>query len=365
MIKECLSYIQKNISIIPVGKDKKPLIKWQEFQNRIAKKEEVNQWFKDYPDMQVGIVTGKISNLIVVDIDKPDLDVSWLPETSIVKTGSGGFHYYYSYVPNVNNKARIKEFIDIRGDGGFVVAPPSENLKGKYEIIKKLPLAIFPKNLFDKDEKINYQQIKTEYEGYGEGQRNDKMARFIGHLLAKIHPSEWENIAYKLALEANQRNTPPLTEYEVKNIFQSIASKEKSNKTERWYKQELIDNLIVKNNSKERYTWGTRNLDISFSIIKRGNFIVLGAKSGSGKTTFAFDMAQKNALLGHKVLFLSLEMDEKEVKESIARKRAGWTIQEEYDETIPQSKQEIFDNKLKEIESIENLYFRGVRGGVS
>ena len=88
------------------------------------------------------------------------------------------------------------------------------------------------------------------------------------------------------------------------------------------HEQKVIEKQIeevskpeVKKDYKLRYTWGTRELDVSFAIIKRGNFIVIASKSNSGKTTYVFDMACKNALLGHKVLFLSLEMDTKDIKE--------------------------------------------------
>lgn len=104
-------------------------------------------------------------------------------------------------------------------------------------------------------------------------------------------------------------------------------------------------------------------LDESLAIIKRGNFIIVGAKRSSGKTTYTFDMACKNALLGHQVLYISLEMDETKIKEDFARKYAGITIAEEYHYTIPEHKQTAFEKKIAEINSITNLYFRGMRRG--
>ena len=114
---------------------------------------------------------------------------------------------------------------------------------------------------------------------------------------------------------------------------------------------------------KLRYTWGTRNLDINLAIIKRGDFIVMGASRGSGKTTFTFDMACKNAMLGHKVLYLSLEMEKKEIMEDFARRSAAITIEEEYDYDIPDYKQCKFKEKLESFKKIPNLFFEGVRRG--
>jgi len=372
-----LYYIKVGFSIIPVALDKKPLIQWKPYQERKTTVEEFNQWFNTYSDMQIGIVTGSLSGISVIDIDSPDYDILTFPETATVKTGGNGFHLYYKFNEKIKNVARIKEFIDIRSEGGFICAPPSYNLKGEYTWLKRIATVPFPIHLF-KDEiskdgfNENFSKVDTNYEGFGKGNRNQEMVKYIGHILSRIHIAEWDTIAYPLIQQANQKNTPPLPENELKNSFNSICSRERLSNQNRWYNknnkiqssQEIIkDDLIVKKQDNARYTWGTRELDTNFAIIKRGNFIVFAAMSGAGKTTFAFDMAQKNALLGFKVLFISLEMDEKEVKESIARRRAGITIQEEYDNSIPNRKQDLFNNKIKEIDSIEYLFFKGVRRG--
>jgi len=57
-------------------------------------------------------------------------------------------------------------------------------------------------------------------------------------LIAKVHPSEWESIVWKMFIEANQKNDPPLDEGELRAIFNSITNAEKSNDTERWYQKE-------------------------------------------------------------------------------------------------------------------------------
>jgi len=124
---------------------------------------------------------------------------------------------------------------------------------------------------------------------------------------------------------------------------------------------EKIEQPIKKKTSKIRYTWGTQELDDSFGIIKPGNFIVAAAKRNSGKTTFAFDMACKNAKLGRKVLFLSLEMDTEDIIENIGRKYSGITIPEERDYKIPEVKQLAFDRKVLEIKNMENLFLKGLR----
>jgi hypothetical protein len=147
------------------------------------------------------------------------------------------------------------------------------------------------------------------------------------------------------------------------DAYQWICKEYNLNLQDQYKKAELIKikEMPVKKDYRLRYTWGTRGLDTSFAIIKRGNFILIAAPSGSGKTTYSFDMACKNAKIGHKTIYFSLEMDEQEIKESIARSHSGMTIEEELDYAIPQQKQESFYKKIKEIESIPNLIIKSVR----
>src|SRR4030042_5829728 len=102
LLSSTLKYYEKyNFSVIPVGKDKKPLIKWEEFQQRKATKEEIIGWWGKYPNANVAIVTGSISkNLGVIDRDteegKKALE-ELFPEsfiTPMVETPRKGTHYY-------------------------------------------------------------------------------------------------------------------------------------------------------------------------------------------------------------------------------------------------------------------------------
>lgn len=128
-------------------------------------------------------------------------------------------------------------------------------------------------------------------------------------------------------------------------------------------KRQTIKNIVPEKDYKLRYTWGTKHLDENFAIIKRETFIVLAAKRGSGKTTFAFDLACKNAKRGHRVLFVSLEMKKDLIKQDFARRRAGISITEEYDYQIPDNKQALYEEKIKEIDEIKNLFFSGIQRG--
>lgn len=236
---EAKYYLQKWFSVIPVGKNKIPLINWKEYQERFPTEEEIDKWFDEFPDAQIGAVTWKISWIMVIDVEKW-WDISWVPETATSKTGWGGYHFFYKFSKPFKNKTRIRELTDIRWEGGYVMMPPSISDKWEYKWIKKVALQIFPYWLFEeeKKEKQYTQTFDSEYEWVNEWWRNDAMARYAWHLVAKIHPTEWTKIALPLLMEANQKNEPPLPDHEVKAIFDSITSIEKSADNDRWYKKE-------------------------------------------------------------------------------------------------------------------------------
>lgn len=153
MLKSALYY--KNtlgFSVIPIKPGEKiPLVKWQEFQERKATDEEITKWWADTPKANIAIVTGKISKIAVVDFDKYDPEFSedtaleYFPdtiETPTATTPRGGTHLYFQYPDkDISNNARGLPGIDLRAEGGYVIAPPSINSNGKkYEWLAGLKI---------------------------------------------------------------------------------------------------------------------------------------------------------------------------------------------------------------------------------
>lgn len=135
MLDEALRYRQMNLSVIPVAKDKKPLIPWKEYQDRLATEDEITNWWTNQPDANIGIVTGKISGITVLDCDSQEAINAFREHykglTPAVKTPRG-MHFYYRYEEGIRNTVRVGNLdMDIRGEGGYVVAPPSVNDKGQ------------------------------------------------------------------------------------------------------------------------------------------------------------------------------------------------------------------------------------------
>jgi hypothetical protein len=226
-------YVAKGFSVIPLRPlGKEATIKWKEFQNRHPTDEELIEWFGNGSTNNIGIVTGRISNIAVLDYDS-DKAVEYssannFPATPLVRTGKG-YHAYYRYRKGIRNFQKRNDLpdIDLRGDGGYVVAPPSVHKSGKqYEWmpgkgIEDLPFAELPEIVISQKPAGNT-PMKDLYKGVNAGQRNDALARLTG---------SW--VKDRLSLDDclqnadiwNTKNEPPLPNMEIERTVKSIFEK--------------------------------------------------------------------------------------------------------------------------------------------
>lgn len=234
---KALQYRELGYSVIPVGKDKRAKVRWEEFQNRLPTDAELEKWFLDQPNNNIAIITGKISGITVVDLDKhKGVSLDQFPHnTYTVKTGNGGYHLYYQYQEGVLTAADVfkdGKGVDIRNDGGYVIAPPSvitpkyEGEDGVYSVIKQAKLAKFPTEIFNKVTGGKKTQKKiTPLLNVSEGGRNASMASLIGTLLNSMPSSRWDE-AWQMVKSINAGYKPPLPEDELERTFKSIAGRE-------------------------------------------------------------------------------------------------------------------------------------------
>ncbi len=231
-------YNSKGFSLIPLkSKNKTPAISsWKEFQERKATDKELNKWFGNSTTSNIAIVTGKISGIIVVDFDSEEAirfarDNNLL-QTLLVKTGKG-YHAYYKCKNSIKNQVNVGGIqIDIRGEGGYVVAPPSTHPLGKkYKWAKgkgldDVPLAELP-DIISEENPEDKTPLKELYKGVSEGERNDTLARLVG---------SWVNdgLSFEECLENaylwNSKNAPPLPNKEVERTVKSIYEKHHESK---------------------------------------------------------------------------------------------------------------------------------------
>ena len=241
-----LQYAQFHWSVIPIrAYDKRPLIKWQEFQQRRASESEINEWYQQWTNANVGIVTGKVSGIIVLDIDPQhggDKSLAnWekqhgsLPRTVEIKTGGGGRHLYFKHPGGViHNKVGLAPGIDLRGDGGCIVAPPSTHPSGNpYTWLQghepgEIPMAEMPNWLLNivsgkgqtTGHSMRYWQ-QVVREGVPEGERNNTIASIAGHLL--WHGVDADVVQELLLCWNRIRCHPSLDDEEVIRAVQSIT----------------------------------------------------------------------------------------------------------------------------------------------
>lgn len=315
-----LSYLSKGLSVIPVGKDKKPLFSWKEFTERRPTKAEIEKWWTEFPKAGVAIITGKISNLTVIDVEK-DGQIDYLPPTLTIKTGGGGFHFYYRYCEKYKNAVRIRELTDIRNDGGYVIAPPSRHQSGnKYKISVKRQISMFPSHLFLTESLKEAKETRWEeiFKPAEKGERNARAASICGVILTKVPYSLREQVAWPALLNWNSNNDHPLQERELRTVFDSIASRvtfaqEDSEKEVKDIKT-LIEDHKKKTEEQEKgelrcVTTGFQTLDEYLNGgWKKGELILIGARPSVGKTSLALTFASNAAAAGHSVLFFSIEM---------------------------------------------------------
>jgi putative DNA primase/helicase len=221
----------------------------------------ISDWFKT--PWNIGIVTGKISGIIALDIDprhngdeslaRLEAEHGALLPTWRFRTGGGGEHILFRHpggeVPN--SAADIGVGIDVRGDGGYIVAPPSMHISGSFYSFSDqhhpadLDLAEPPDWLLERIR--NHSPIVAPSANRSpseaspialkgsipEGERNQAIARLTGCLLARrVHP----HLTLELVLAFNARNcSPPLPEDEVLRTVASITRRDIARRAARGY----------------------------------------------------------------------------------------------------------------------------------
>jgi len=242
LLESALELWRSGFSVIPIQPgSKRPLVSWIEYQSRRSTEEEIHQWWQQYPNANIGIVTGKISGVVVIDLD---LDKDGGNESGakiyeqvltdlIVKTGRGGYHLYYRYpedVDYISNRVGLLPGVDVRADGGYVVAPPSAHSSGRlYEWIRRGEPRELPPHLVGlltsytpvgrDGEEDSPKWLSDLLAGVGEGQRNDVCARLCGYLIGKGMPKD---VVLAIVRQWNEKNRPPLPDHEIAATVESV-----------------------------------------------------------------------------------------------------------------------------------------------
>ena len=139
-----LNYASDGIAVFPViANGKKPCTP-NGCKDAKTDKRAINYWWDKWECSNIGIATGPTSRLVVIDLDISDEKgkdgykelEKWqevngkFPQTARALSGSGGMHYYFRTDEKYKNRAGILPGVDVRGEGGYIVAPPSIHPNG-------------------------------------------------------------------------------------------------------------------------------------------------------------------------------------------------------------------------------------------
>ncbi len=154
-----LSYAEQGYAVLPC-RGKIPAKKGG-YKNGTTGPAVIDEWWRENPDYNIGIATGEVSGFFVLDIDgdageesirKLEAENGSLPETRTIKTGGGGRHLWLKNPQGrtIGNRAGIVDKVDIRGNGGHAIAPPSMHESGNvYELVNDCEVADAPEWLLD------------------------------------------------------------------------------------------------------------------------------------------------------------------------------------------------------------------------
>lgn len=349
-----LMYADLGFAVFPLRpRDKRPVTE-NGFKAATTDKQRIADWWDNYPNCNIGIATGAMSGgLVVIDLDiDEDKGVNgyetlkqWqrehgtLPDTWQSITGRGGYHLFYKDVAKNKSRVNLYEGIDIRADGGYIVAPPSIHPNGKcYEWeqgpgddikIAQVDIKMVEFLLGELGDLPDWWVKKgfQEPEAILEGSRVKTMIQLIGSLRGKGLGDD--AIRAAVQSENEKKCVPPLTDQELdREVFPALA---RGWKPERPYtavsdqgkartvKNHSLDMLDMESANEEEPEWLVRGHIPKYQVTaivgdggagKTGTWCAIVAAVSSGKRPFLLgDPSGINLIEGEpqKVLFFSAE----------------------------------------------------------
>jgi archaellum biogenesis ATPase FlaH len=338
--RAALDYQALGLHPIPCfPREKRPLVKWQSFQIQQPTRDQIDAWWTEYPEANVGLVLGR--GIFAVDLDggRPALELLakggiLLPETSPTSRTGNGVHVLLSSPGPVPDRVAllsspdpdVKSSVDIRGVG-IIVAPPSIHPSGKqYEWIVPLTLPVppAPQALLDlirtgrlsETQETGCGWVDEAMRGVPEGQRDAMAARLAGYWLRLVGEADCLRILRPWAAAC----TPTFPEVELRKTVQSVARKDGVNHPKSESKERAVTLEHVSETLKvwlkqvdagpvhllpTPYPGINRCLDGGFAP---GELIILGGRRGTGKSAMALELARHAAEEGSGTLIISREM---------------------------------------------------------
>lgn len=308
IVDHALFYAKQGWQVFPLkAKDKTPIVKWAD----VCTTEEnmINGWFEFQPDANLGIATGKKSGITVLDVDADHdgyeslanllAEHGALPQTPVARTGGGGEHIFFKYVPGTRNStSKLGRGLDLRSEGGYVVGAGSIHPNGKrYEWEVKpsqCELAEMPEWMIELLQEKNV--IAEPQAGTGHiisGERNNALTKIAGSMRRKGLSED----SIFAALQIYNRDTcqPPLTDGEVLQIARSVTRYDPQDAPKivlplpsAWDVIEQIEADILNRKNNPQDVWGIHYAWQYLSVItggkQPGELTITAGEPGVGKS---------------------------------------------------------------------------------
>lgn len=148
ILAHALAFLELGIPVFPCNPANKKPCTDHGFKDASLDPQTIDAWWEANPDAMIGLPTGEASGLFVLDVDvDPERGLDGeaslaalvaghapLPETAMARTPRGGRHLYFRFPASCrvrNSASKLGVGLDIRAEGGYVIAPPSVNAEGK------------------------------------------------------------------------------------------------------------------------------------------------------------------------------------------------------------------------------------------
>jgi hypothetical protein len=331
-----LAYARRGLPVFPV-RGKLPLTEHghKEATTDAAK---IRGWWSHSPHANVAVPTGAPSRLMVVDVDpRHGGDESLaalqathgsLPETLEARTGGGGRHLFFALSDGQsvrNSSGKLGPGLDVRGDGGYVVVPPSihPDTKQSYQWANRVKPASVPSWLMQALSAPTPESDSTHDASISEGQRNDALTRIAGAMRRK--GCTQETIEAALLTENGRRCNPPLPEREVLTIVRSVSrySPEPDKKPAPELKprpetqRREVSSWVAENMAEFLAEDGVEVEALYENLLYRETITEIFAPRGLGKSIFALHAAIKLARKGIRVLYIDRDNPRRIIRERL------------------------------------------------
>lgn len=287
-----IKYALDGLAVFPCEK-KIPLTGPGGFKNASLDAARIAKWWGDKPDAQIGLPCGETNHLFVLDVDGPDGERAAeklnLPETFTVATRPGRFQYWFRQADGTRSKCTASVLgpqLDTRGDGGYVIAPPSiHHETGKaYQVVKNVPWAPAPIELLEPRKPAAIDALGAD--AIPQGRRHQTILSIAGALRARrLSP---EMVLAQLRIVNQQQCVPPLEDAELQKLAQYVGSKpagfpgQRPQETSAEVELETFRDIAAES---VRWLWNQR--------IPLGKLTLFVGDPGKGKSLVTCDVASR------------------------------------------------------------------------